>query len=87
MSTLVARLRAEVDEDVNELLDRLLASWLDASNTWSWRLSSYRRRTAHRATWPTPTCRRSVQTAAHLALRPQPTDDKINEAFKRATRC
>jgi len=28
-----------------------------------------------------------VRTAARLALRPQPTDDKINEAFKRATRC
>ena len=26
-----------------------------------------------------------VRTAARLALRPQPTDDKINEAFKRAT--
>jgi len=28
-----------------------------------------------------------VRTAARKALRPQPTDDKINEAFKRATRC
>jgi hypothetical protein len=28
-----------------------------------------------------------VRVAARRALRQQPTDDKINEAFKRATRC
>jgi hypothetical protein len=94
MSDLVTRLRAEIDEDVNEPRFRLLDEAADriadlelvlvelsltdgsprnAANT---ELLAARVRTA---------ARRALRGLA--ARRPQPTPEKINEAFTRATRC
>jgi hypothetical protein len=67
MSSLVERLlervRAEIDEGVNEPLDRLLGEAADCIE------------------------RLARERDALLPRRPDPTPDKINEAFKRATRC
>ena len=88
MTDLVTRLRAEIDEAVNEQLDRLLDEAADRIASLEMalvELSQTNGAPSNVADANVPAIR--VRTAARLALRPQPTDDKINEAFKRATRC
>ena len=88
MTDLVTRLRAEIDEDVNEQLDRLLDEVADRIASLEMalvELSQTNGAPSNVADANVPAIR--VRTAARLALRPQPTDGKINEAFKRATRC
>ena len=88
MTDLVTRLRAEIDEDVNEQLDRLLDEAADRIASLEMalvELSQTNGAPSNVADANVLAIR--VRTAAPLALRPQPTDDKINEAFKRATRC
>jgi hypothetical protein len=88
MTDLVTRLRDEVDEDVNEPLDRLLdeaADRIEHLELALVELSQTNGSPSNVADANVLAIR--VRTAARLALRPQPTDDKINEAFKRATRC
>jgi hypothetical protein len=88
MSTLVARLRAEVDEDVNEPLDRLLDEAADRIEHLELAVVALSQTNGSQSTVADVNVLASrVRTAARLTLRPQPTDDKINEAFKRATRC
>ena len=88
MTYLVTRLRAEIDEAVNEQLDWLLDEAADRIASLEMalvELSQTNGAPSNVADANVPAIR--VRTAARLALRPQPTDDKINEAFKRATRC
>jgi hypothetical protein len=88
MTDLVTRLRAEIDEDVNEQLDRLLDGAADRIASLEMalvELSQTNGAPSNVADANVLAIR--VRKAARLALRPQPTDDKINEAFKRATRC
>jgi len=94
MSKLVARLRAEVDEDVNEPLDRLLdeaavrvealeMTLVEMLAKCSW---------AKREQWcgcvdcHCALARRALRHGP-MQRRPDPTADKINEAFTRATMC
>jgi hypothetical protein len=87
MTDLVTRLRAEIDEDVNEPLDWLLAEAADRIASLEIvlvELSQTNGSPGKVADANTLAIR--VRTAARRALRPPPTDDKINEAFKRATR-
>ena len=88
MTYLVTRLRAEIDEAVNEQLDWLLdeaAGRIASLEMALVELSQTNGAPSNVADANVLAIR--VRTAARLALRPQPTDDKINEAFKRATRC
>jgi hypothetical protein len=86
MTDLVTRLRAEVDEDVNEPLDRLLdeaagrVEYLDLALVELSQTNGSRSNVADANVLAI-----RVRTAARLALKLQSTDDKINEAFKRAT--
>jgi hypothetical protein len=94
MSDLVIRLRAEIDEDVNEPLgrpldeaaDRVAAlemAFVEMLAKCSW---------AKREQWcgaidcHCVLARRALRHGP-LRRRPDPTPDKINEAFKSATRC
>jgi hypothetical protein len=93
MSTLVARLRAEVDEDVNEPLDRLLdeaavrvealeMTLVEMLAKCSW---------AKREQWcgcvdcHCVLARRALRQGP-VSRRPDPTPDKINDALERARR-
>ena len=88
MTDLVTRLRAEIDEDVNEQLDRLLDEAADRIASLEMALVELSQRNGSPSNVVDANMLAiRVRTAARLALRPQPTDDKINEAFKRATRC
>jgi hypothetical protein len=75
------------DEDANEPLDRLLGETADRIASLEIvlvELSQTNGSPGNAADANTLAIR--VRTAARRALRPPPTDDKINEAFKRATR-
>jgi len=88
MTDLVTRLRAEIDEDANEQLDRLLDEAADRIASLEMALVALSQTNgAPSNVADANVLAIRVRTAARLALRPQPTDDKINEAFKRATRC
>jgi hypothetical protein len=94
MSTLIARLRAEIDEDVNDPLDRLLdeAADRDAALEMAFVEMLAKWSLAKREQWcgaidcHCVLARRAPRYGPALR-RPDPTPDKINEAFKRATRC
>ena len=60
MTDLVTRLRAEIDEDVNEQLDRLLDEAADRIASLEMALVELSQTNGLRATWPTPTCWRSA---------------------------
>ena len=93
MSTLVARLRTEVDEDVNEPLDRLLdeaavrvealeMTLVEMLAKCSW---------AKREQWCGCVdchCVLARRALPHgpVSRRPDPTPDKINDALERARR-
>jgi hypothetical protein len=92
--TLVDRLRAEIDEDVNEPLDRLLdeaASRVEALEMTLVEMLA-KRSWAKREQWcgaidcHCVPARRALRHGP-VPRRPDPTPDKINEAFKGATRC
>jgi hypothetical protein len=93
MSTLVARLRAEVDEDVNEPLDVLLGeaagrvAELEMTLVEMLAKCSFAKREQW-CGWVDCHCVRARRVLRHATAlrRPYPTPDKINEAFKRATR-
>jgi hypothetical protein len=85
MSDLVTRLRAEVDEDVNEPLDRLLDEAADRIAHLELALVELSRTNGSPEFGSANVLAAHVRVAARRALRTQPTDDKINEAFKRAT--
>jgi hypothetical protein len=93
MSTLVARLRAEVDEDVNEPLDVLLgeaAGRVEALEMTLVEMLAKCGWAKHDKWWGAIDChcvlaRRALRHGP-VQRRPDPTPDKINEAFKRATR-
>jgi len=88
MSTLVARLRAEVDEDVNEPLDRLLDEAAGRIKYLELALVELSQTNGSRSNLAdADVLAIRVRTAARLARKSQPTDDKINEEFKRATSC
>jgi hypothetical protein len=86
MTDLVTRPRADIADDVNEALDRLLGdaagriAALEMALVWLSQTNGSRSNVADANTLAI-----RVQTAARRAPKPQPTDDKINEAFKRAT--
>jgi hypothetical protein len=94
MSTLVARLRAEVDEDVNEPLDRLLdeaAGRVEALEMVLVEMMAKCSWVKHEKWCGCVDChcvlaRRALREMP-VQRKPDPTPDKINEAFKRATRC
>ena len=88
MTDLVTRMRDEIDDDVNEPLDRLLGEAADRIAALEIALVESSRTDGS----PSNAANANVlaipaRTAARRVLRPDPTDDKINEAFKRATRC
>jgi hypothetical protein len=92
--TLVDRLRAEIDEDVNEPLDRLLdeaASRVEALEMTLVEMLA-KRSWAKREQWcgaidcHCVLARRALRHGP-VPRRPDPTPDKINGAFKGATRC
>jgi hypothetical protein len=86
MTDLVTRLRAEIDEDVNEALDRLVGGAADRIAALAMALVELSRINGSRSNVADANALAiRMRTAARRALRPQPTDDKINEAFKRAT--
>jgi hypothetical protein len=87
MTDLVTRLRAEVDEEVNEPLDRLLDEAADRIAHLELALVELSQTSWPRNVDNSEVLTLRVRALARRALRPQPTDDKINEAFKRATRC
>jgi hypothetical protein len=88
MTDLVTRLRAEVDEDVNEPLDRLLDEAADRIAHLEMALVELSQTDGSPSNFNSAyVLAAHVRVAARRALRPPPTDDKINEAFKRATRC
>jgi hypothetical protein len=91
MSDLVTRLRAG---DVNEPIERLLDEAADRIANLELALVELSRTdrsprnvasTELLASRVRMTARRALGGSAHLRL--QPTPDKINEAFRRATRC
>jgi phage shock protein A len=90
MSSLVDRLRAEAGHKFEESLERLLdeaANRIEALENWA----QLHRGDTLSLSNEVEQCRLEIeQLGRELAelsqLRPQPTDDKINEAFKRATR-
>jgi len=94
MSTLVARLRAEVDEDVNEPLDRLLDEAAGRVEALEMTLVEMLAKCswAKREQWcgcvdcHCALARRALRHGP-MQRRPDPTADKINEAFTRATMC
>jgi hypothetical protein len=94
MSDLVTRLRAEIDDDVSESFDRLLDEAADRIADLELALVELSRTDGSpRNVANTELLAVRVRMAARRALggsaarRPQPPSDKINEAFKRATRC
>jgi hypothetical protein len=94
MSDLVIRLRAEIDEDVNEPLDRLLDEAAGRIEALEMTMVETLARCsfAKREKWcGTVAChcvlaRRALRSIP-VQRRPDPTPDTINDAFKRATRC
>jgi phage shock protein A len=88
MSTLAARLRAEIDEDVNEPLDRLLAEAADRIEALENWIAVHRDDVLSLSNEAEQSALEVRQLRRELAerRRPDPTPDKINEAFKRATR-
>jgi hypothetical protein len=94
MSTLVSRLRDEIDEDVNEPLDRLLGEAVDRVEALEMAFVEMLAKCswAKREQWcgyvdcHCVLARRTLRSSA-VPRRPDPTPDKINEAFKSATRC
>jgi hypothetical protein len=88
MTDLVPRLRTEVDEEVNEPLARLLAEAADRIADLELVLVELSQTNGSpRNVASAEVLASRVRTAARRALRPQPIDDKINEASKRAARC
>jgi hypothetical protein len=93
ITDLVTRLRAEVDEEVNEPLDRLLDEPADRIEA----LEMAMVETLAECSWAKRDqwcgfvdchCVLAGRALRHgpVPRRPDPTPDKINEAFKRATR-
>jgi phage shock protein A len=95
MSSLVERLRAEVDEDVNEPLDRLLDQAADRIEALENTLRLHAgdvmslNNEVNQCRLEIGELLGSIEDLDRqlAARRPDPTPDKINEAFKRATRC
>jgi hypothetical protein len=86
MNDLVTRLRAEVDEEVNEPLDRLLDEAADRIAHLEMALVELSCTDGSPGNFNSASVLAAhVRVAARRALRQQPTDAKINEAFKRAT--
>jgi hypothetical protein len=87
MSAIVERLRAEIDEEVNEPLDVLLGEAADRIAALEMALVELSQTSGSpRNVADANTLAIRVRTAARLALRSPPADDKINEAFERVTR-
>ena len=94
MIDLVTRLRAEIDEDVNEPLDRLLDGAVGRIEALEMVLVEMLAKCswAKREQWcgcvdcHCVLARRALRHGP-VSRRPDPTPDKIKEAFKRATRC
>ena len=90
MSSLVERLRAEAGNKFEESLERLLdeaANRIEALENWA----QLHRGDTLSLNNEVEQCRLEIAELSEklewATGRPQPTDDKINEAFKRATRC
>jgi hypothetical protein len=94
MTDVVTRLRAEIDEDVDEPLDRLLDEAIDRVEALEMVLIEMLAKCswAKREQWcgcvdcHCVVARRALRHCP-VPRRPNPTPDKINEAFERATRC
>ena len=80
MTDLVTRLRAEIDEDVNEQLDRLLDEAADRIASLEMALVELSQTNgSHTDGADANTLAIPVRIAARRALKAQPTDGKINE--------
>jgi hypothetical protein len=94
MTTLVSRLRDEIDEYANEPLDRLLGEAADRVEALEMAFVEMLAKCsrAKREQWcgcvdcHCMLARRTLRSSA-APRRPDPMPDKVNEAFKSATRC